>query len=1457
MLNKIIKFSIENKLIITLLTLGLIVGGLYSLKDLPIDATPDITNNQVQVITTSPSLAAQEVERLITYPIEQAMSTIPEKEEIRSISRFGISVVTIVFKDAADIYWARQQVSEKLNEARNNIPADVASPEIAPISTGLGEIYQYVIHAKTGYEKKYDARELRGIQDWVLRRQLLGIPGVADVNSFGGLLKQYEIGLDPDKLRSYNISITDVFKALKDNNRNAGGAYIDKKPTAYFIRTEGLIENVDDINKIVVKNTDGGPPLLIRDLATVKIGNAIRYGALTRASDKSQGEAVGGIVMMLKGANAKQVVEAVKTKISRIQKTLPEGVSIEAFLDRSALVDRTISTVARNLIEGALIVIFVLVLFLGNLRAGIIVASVIPLAMLFAIAMMRSFGVSGNLMSLGAIDFGLIVDGAIIVVEACMHHFAKVGGPHLSQEQINMEVYRSSTKIRSAAAFGEIIILIVYLPILALQGIEGKMFRPMAQTVAFAILGAFMLSLTYVPMISSVLLGRDLAGKKNISERFMNYLYKQYHQIIIAALRRKLMITITAIGLLFISVILFFRMGAEFIPTLEEGDLAVETRLLTGSSLSQTIDKVNQASSILLKNFPEVKEVVGKIGAPEIPTDPMPMEACDLTIMLKDKDEWTSANSREELTNKMSEALKLIPGVSFGFSQPIQLRSNELISGVRQDIGIKIFGDDIETLSKLSAAVARIAGSVAGAKDLYVEQIEGLPQIVVQINRDKIAQYGLSVEDVNIAVNAAFAGQAAGLIYEGEQRYDMVLRLSQQNRKSIDDVKGIFISSSTGLQIPLDQLANIIYKPGPNQIQREDTRRRIVVGLNVRGRDIQSVVNEIQDKIGKNIKLPTGYYVNYGGQFENLKAATSRLLLAVPLALALILVLLYLTFRSVKYSILIFTAIPMAAIGGILSLILRDMPFSISAGVGFIALFGVAVLNGIVLITEFNRLKKEGSLSIDDIVIQGTTTRLRPVLMTAAVASMGFLPMALSNAAGAEVQRPLATVVIGGLVSSTLLTLIVLPILYTYVEQWRHRGRNFRQMRAMFLVCMGLLLTNTIKAQQGQQKMSMDQAVHIALQNNQNIRAAQLEITRQQTLRAASIDPGKTSVELQYGQINSSQRDNNISISQNIPFPGVFRGKAQLAGAHVRAAQTELSVQNNELRYRVRVAYTQLSYFLALQSFYKQQDSIFSDFHKAARLRYQTGESTLLEATSAETQRNDVRNQQRQNLADIKSWQAALKRLLNISAEILPGEGDFINVELTNISTDSTLSNNPLMARQHQELEIAGKIVQLERALAAPDFSIGYFNQSILDSEDARGPGNNGSRGQRFQGVQAAIAIPLFFKPFSSRIKAAKIEKDIAQARLKAVNNNLLGEHAQAYQELNKNTQSLSYYHDDALPNAALILKQAQVAFQNGEIGYVEYLQALRTSSEIRLSYLKAINQYKLSSYQINYLTGI
>jgi len=1050
MLNAIIEFSIRNKLIIALGTIALIVFGAYETTKLPIDAVPDITNNQVQIITVAPSFGATDIERLVTFPIEQASSNIPGTLEIRSFSRFGLSLVTIVFDDETDIYWARQQVSERLQKVKDIIPKGIGMPEMGPITTGLGEIYQYVVRPKKGFESRYDATELRTIQDWYVRRQLLGVQGVAEVSSFGGKVKQFEIAINPSQLHAMHLGIDDVFTALENNNQNTGGAYIEKGPTLLFIRSEGLIGSVNDIENVVIKSTKEGIPILLRDVATVSIGHAIRYGAMCY---NDEGEVAGAVVMMIKGGNSSEVIKNIKKEIEKIQHTLPEGVIIEPFLDRTKMVNNAISTVSTNLMEGALIVIFILVLFLGNFRAGFLVASMIPLSMLFAIIMMNLFGVSGNLMSLGALDFGLIVDGAVIIVEAVMHqlsHGKKFRGLRITQKEMDEQVGSSAKKMMNSAVFGQIIILIVYLPILSLQGIEGKMFKPMAQTVAFALLGAFLLSLTYIPMMSSLLINKQIADVPSKSDIILAKIEKLYQRYLARLLRIPRRIVTLVIAMFILSLITLFTMGGEFIPALEEGDFAVETRLLTGSNLSSSIEYTQKAAGIIKHQFPEVEKVVTKIGSGEIPNDPMPIEAADLMIIMKDKKEWTSASTFPEMAEKMSNAMKQVPGITIGFQYPVQMRFNELMTGARQDVVCKIFGENLDTLAHYAKVLGTIISNIEGATDLFVEPINGMPQIIIKYNRDIIAQYGLTIAQVNMVINSAFAGYTAGNVFEGEKRFDLVIRMHKPERKSIDDIINLLIPLGNGNQIPLHQLASIESVNGPNQIQRENTKRRIVIGFNIRGRDVQSIVEELQKKVDGTIGFAPGYSITYGGAFENLNDAKARLAIAVPIALILIFILLYFAFSSVKLSMLIYSAIPLSAIGGVFFLSMRGMPFSISAGVGFIALFGVAVLNGIVLVAEFVRLQESGMKNLMRIVLMGTKIRLRPVLMTACVASLGFLPMALSNGSGAEVQRPLATVVIGGLFSATLLTLFVLPILFILFESKNSVRNEWRYFISLF-----------------------------------------------------------------------------------------------------------------------------------------------------------------------------------------------------------------------------------------------------------------------------------------------------------------------------------------------------------------------------------------------------------------------
>lgn len=1057
MFQKLITYSIRHKLVIGVLSIALAIWGIWSLVHLPFDSTPDITDNQVQVITQAPSLGAQEVEQYVTTPVEMALANIPRIQERRSISRSGLSVITLVFDDAADIYWARSQVSQVVEQLEKELPKNTET-EMGPIATGLGEIYHYTIRAKEGYEHKYSLTQLRTMQDWIVRKQLSGTPGIAEVSGWGGYVKQYEVAINTDQLNASGVSVSEVFDALQRNNANTGGSYIEQNSNQYYIRGIGVVKNLEDVANITVKTVDG-TPVKVGDVAKVQLGHATRFGAVTR---NGEGEVVAGIAIMLKGENFQEVIKNVKERINQIQKSLPEGVVIEPFIDRTNLVDRVEGTIARNLIEGGLIVIFVLVIFLGNWRAGLVVASVIPLSMLFAFGMMKTFGIDGNLMSLGAIDFGMIVDSAVIIVEAVVTHIntghfsqpevraaylaqCQNGGAAtpfaLTQKQMDEEVHFSASRIRQSAAFGEIIIMIVYIPLMTLVGIEGKMFRPMALTVFFAILGAFILSLTYVPMASSLMLSRKVHTRKTFSDRVIEKLQAWYRPVLDWVLARNKDVITGAVALFCVSIVGFKYLGGEFIPSLEEGDFAVEMSMSQGTSLSQMVESCSKAEKLLKKEYPEIKQVVSRIGSAEIPTDPMPVERADIMIALKPKAEWTSAKTTPELMEKMEETLSAIPGLEAEISQPIQMRNNELLTGIKQDVAIKIFGDDLDVLTQQAGKVKKMIEDVPGVSGIFVEEVAGLPQIQVKYNHEKMAAYGVSVDDISEILETTFAGAVAGSLYEGDKKFDIVLRMDPSQR-NVEALEQLSIPLKDGTDIPLSQVADIDYSPAPAQVSHEDGARRIYVGFNVKGRDVQSTVEDIQEILDEKLKLPDGYYYNYGGEFENLQSATNRLMVVIPIALVIILLLLYATVKNVRESLFVFSAIPLAAIGGVWALWLRGMPFSISAGVGFIALFGVAVLNGIVLIGQMNQMQREektadklsASIGVTELIhhriIESCMVRLRPVLMTALVASMGFLPMALSQGDGAEVQRPLATVVIGGLITSTLLTLLVLPAIY-------------------------------------------------------------------------------------------------------------------------------------------------------------------------------------------------------------------------------------------------------------------------------------------------------------------------------------------------------------------------------------------------------------------------------------------
>ncbi|NCT93833.1 MAG: CusA/CzcA family heavy metal efflux RND transporter [Chitinophagaceae bacterium] len=1449
MLNAIIQFSIRNKLIVGLMVIGLVIWGALDITRLPIDAVPDITNNQVLIITTAPNLGAPDVERFITAPIEQVTRNVQGIQEQRSFSRFGLSLVTIVFDDATDVYWARNQISERLTQARQMIPEGMGTPELGPVSTGLGEIFQYVVKPKPGYEGKFDLKELRTIQDWIVRRQLLGTPGVADVSSFGGALKQYEVAVNTDKLRSLQVTIGDVFEALRRNNQNTGGAYIEKGPTVLFIRTEGLVKSLEDIGSIVVKRVNGGIPVLVRDVADVRMGEAIRFGSMVY---NTEGEVAGAVVMMLKGENSNKVIRNIKDKIKSIEKSLPEGVMIEAFLDRTKMVNNAIGTVEKNLMEGALIVIFVLVLFLGNFRAGFIVASVIPLSMLFAVIMMNIFHVSGNLMSLGALDFGLLVDGAVIIVEAVMHRMSMTNGwlkgSRLSQQEMNQVVGQASGKMMNAAVFGQIIILIVYLPILTLRGIEGKMFGPMAQTVSFAIIGAFLLSLTYVPMMSALMLSKKIGHDKNLSDRMMDKIQQLYAPLLKKAIAGPKWIIGTSVLVFALALWVLTTLGGEFIPKLEEGDFAVDTRALSGSSLTHTIDVTQKTSKILLDKFPEVQKVVTKIGSGEIPTDPMPMDAADMMVILKDKKEWKSAKTFDELAEKMSVALQDVPGASTGFQFPVQMRFNELMTGARQDVVCKIFGEDLDSLASFAAQLGTIVNTVEGARDLYVETVTGIPQMVVNYKREAIARYGASISDINNAVQSAYAGAGAGVVFEGDRRFDLVVRLNQEQKQNIANIQNLMVGLPDGHQVPLNVLADIQLQDGPYQIQREDAQRRITIGFNVRGRDVQTIVEELQQKVVKQMKFPSGYYITYGGQFENLQHATRRLSIAVPAALLLIFLMLFFAFHKLRYCLLIFSAIPLSAIGGVFGLWIRDMPFSISAGVGFIALFGVAVLNGIVLITEMNRLRTETpDMSIRDVILQATETRLRPVLMTASVASLGFLPMALSNGAGAEVQRPLATVVIAGLLSATLLTLFVLPVLYMLFE----KSKPVMPMKTAAVLILSLCSMSAM-AQMPARKVKLDDLLQLAETQTATIRVHTLQEQYYAALQKTARDIPKTQLITELGNYNSFNFDSRISLLQSFPSGKLYQKQQSVLDAYFGTAQSQTAVQKAVVRKMVQELYTELQYRIAVKELLIRADSIYGNYQKIAALRFSKGESNLLEKTSLDNQAQQNKVMLDMNESDIRSAQLQLSVLLQINW--LPEAQELLGADQKLYDT-ARISQHPSLQLQKQQEALASAETALIRARLKPDWTVGYNNQSLMgwmSYKDRTEKYFNAAN--RFSSATIGMAFPLFNKAGKAKVVAAQKQEEVAKAATDLTANTLRNQMERWLQQRGKFNEAVQYYRTNGLRQSEVIMVNANLNYRNGQINYIEWGALLTQALGIQAQYLEALRSRKLAEVELDYL---
>lgn len=1435
MLDRIIRFSIKNKIFIFVCTFLLIVWGIWSAGKIPIDAVPDITNNQVQIYTNCPSLAGQEVERLVTFPIEQSVANIPDIDEVRSISRFGLSVITVVFKDNVDIYFARQLINERLQEAVEAIPPGTGTPEMAPVSTGLGEIYQYIIHPKPGSEDKYSNSDLRTMQDWIVARQLLGTPGIAEVNSFGGELKQYEVAVNTERLRSMDIGIPDIFEALEKNNQNTGGAYIDKRPNAYFIRGIGLVTGIEDIRMIPVK-TRGNVPIFIKDVADVRIGHAVRYGALTYNGEV---DAVGGVVMMLKGENSHDVVRRIKEKMPVIQRSLPDDVIIEPYLDRNDLISRTIATVEKNLIEGALIVIFVLVVFLGNIRAGLIVASAIPLSMLFALGMMNVFGVSANLMSLGAIDFGLIVDGAVIVVEASMHHLGLRKSRHrLTQAEMDEEVAESASKIRKSAAFGELIILIVYIPILTLSGIEGKMFKPMAQTVSFAILGALILSMTYIPMMSALFLPKAAMVKETFSDKMMNFFNSIYQPILKKAIRIKYLLVALTVLVFAGSLVIFKNLGGEFIPQLQEGDFAYHCILPQGSSLQQSIETSMHASRII-REFDEVKMVIGKTGSAEVPTDPMPPEITDLIIVLKPIKEWPIKRSYAELSEAIMERLEILPGIFFESNQPIQMRFNELMTGIRQDVAVKIFGENLDTLEYYANKVSDVARNIEGISTPQVERLSGLPEINIEYNRVKLANYNLNISEVNDIVSTAFAGKKAGVVYEDERRFDLVVRLDSTHRSDIVDVRNLLIPLSTGSQIPLSQVADIDYKLGPAQISRESGKRRIVIGFNVTDRDVKSVVNEIQEELDRKVQLPVGYYFSYGGQFENLEKATARLLVAVPASLLLIFILLYFTFHSFKQAILIFTAIPMSAIGGILALMLRDMHFSISASIGFIALFGVAVLNGIVLIGTFNQLEKEGETHIIKRVLKGTHIRLRPVLMTATVASLGFLPMALSTSAGAEVQKPLATVVIGGLTTATFLTLIVLPLLYIiFYSHIDFSMKNKNRLSVIILIFGTTFLASNIN---GQTRISLDQAIETAWHQNLQLKVSDSDVRQAEAQIKTSSEFPNTELFVENEELHPSDPKGilKIGLSQSIAWPGLYSANKKLNRELLKYREYNSDLARSIIKKQVSLSYYNLWYLENKKELFKQLDTIYSDLYKAAELRVKTGSSTPLDRISAQARYEELQAILNQNDREISIEQHRLMTLLNSQETVLP-----LDKSLEKLAPElaSSASSHPLISVQQQNINVSEAEINIRKNQNRPEFSGRFYSQRLWGAKDP------------YSGFSISAGFPLLgLSAAKHKVEVAKIEKEkqinILDYQVQELNN----ERHIAESEMLQHLSLLDYYENSGLKHSDDIIAAGTLSYKSGEISFAELSQFLSQVIEIKQNYLDVLNLYNQSVLKLNY----
>jgi len=1444
MIDKLIQFSVKNKLVIGLMMVVWIGWGLYSMKNLNVDAVPDITNNQVQVVTVSPALAPEEVEQFITYPIEQSVANLQGLKEIRSISRYGLSVVTIVFEDNFNTYLARQLVSEALSTV--DIPEQYGKPELMPITTGLGEIYQYTLEVDPEYKDYYDLTDLRTIQDWIIKRQLSGTKGIVEISSFGGYVKQYEVAVDPQSLWALNITIDEIVTALERNNQNTGGSYIQQGPYAQYIRAEGLVKNKEEIENIVV-TTRNGVPIHINDVAEVRIGHPTRYGAMTK---DGKGETVGGITLMLKGGNANKVIKNVKQRINQIEKNLPTGVHIKPYYDRTELVDRVITTITENLTIAALIVVFVLVLLLGSLRAGFIASSVIPLSLLFAFGLMDVFNVSASVMSLGAIDFGLIVDGSVIILEAIMLALhTKYEGQTVTQKQLDAEVIKSSGKVGKSAAFGVLIILIVYLPLLALQGIEGKMFKPLALTITFALIGGLILSLTYIPMMTSLFLGKKM--KKNFSDKIVDRFQKIGMPGLRFGMTHKKFVLGLVIALFALSAYTFSRMGAEFIPSLEEGDLAMQITLPPGSSLNESIKISTQAEKILLEKFPEVKSVVSKIGTAEVPTDPMAIEDADVMILMKPKSEWTTAKDRFEMANKMKKELSVITGATFDFTQPIQLRFNELLTGAKSDIVIKIYGEDLDTLYKKANEIARLIEGTPGAADIKVEQVAGLPQVIFKYNRQKLAEYGLSVADLNNIIKSSLAGANAGIVFEGERRFDLVVRMKKEYRNNLDNIKNLFVRTPSGTMVALDELVTIEYKEGPMQISRDDTHRRITIGINVRNRDIKSLVDEISQKVDANIKLPPGYYITYGGQFENLQNATKRLMMVLPIALALIFILLYFAFGSMKQAIIIYSIIPLSVIGGVFSLWIRGLPFSISAGVGFIALFGVSVLNGIVLMNEFNKLKAEGIKDINERINIGVFNTIRPVALTTLVAALGFIPMAVSNQAGAEVQRPLATVVIGGVLIAATLALIVVPILYYYAYRNEDKpkkngknGKNGSQMKTLAIIALFLAMPIFANAQTKDTiYIGTEQAKDLVLKRNPTHKNALLAEKQAKLRKQANFDLGATEVSYEYGQINGAPMDYNFSAAQNLGNIPQKIAQSSMLNKEIELMQQKTKLTEKELKFQVCGIFNTYIYWNKAADMYKEFLDLYKKAVEIAKLKVESGEASSTELIIMTEKYSQLKWQYNQAVLNEQKSLKDFNTLLFADTVVYVPNRDELRCDLHAKLYDSTaLMKHPKILIEKTSLDIKQKEIAVAKTGFFPEISVGYFNQQI-----------EGIQG--FQGVNVTLSVPLWFAPKAKETKIAKLDYQIQQNQLQYAELDFYNQYMQLVDEYLQTKEKLDYYENTGLQLARQLLNNATNLYESGEIEYIEYLQNMSEAISIIQEYNSTLYYYNSIIRNINYMS--